>query len=118
MDFTNILIEAIEGVFFVVGWVLLEQYLIKSGKRNDNKFVTKIQSYHESKDPKTIFLFEFVSSFIFFTILSLIPILIFKAPIPILIDLLINVGLSLVCATLKVLFERSKRTQYNKNSEL
>lgn len=118
MDFTNILIEAIESVIIAIGWVLFEQQLIKSGKREDNKFVTKIQSYRESKDPKTVFLFEFVSSFIFFTILSLIPILIFKAPIPIPIDLLINVGLSLVCATLKVLFERSKRTQYNKNSEL
>lgn len=118
MNIADILFEVIESVIIIIGWVLLEQQLIKSGKRKDNKFVTKIQSYRESKDTKTVFLFEFISSFLFFTILSAIPILFFKAHIPIPVDLLVNVGLALICATLKVLYNRSKQTQCDKNSEL
>lgn len=114
MEDMELFLTVIASVVTVVVWVCLDLLLQKAGKRKSNKFFAAIQEYRESEEPKKVFLFGFVESFLWLVLISVVDCLICHQSIPIWIDILFCLGLALVFGLLMVFYFSPKKTKYNK----
>lgn len=114
MEDMELFSTVIASVVTVVVWVCLDLFLQKAGKRKSNKFFAAIQEYRESEEPKKVFLFGFVESFLWLVLISVVDCLICHQSIPIWIDILFCLGLALVFGLLRVFYFSLKKTKYNK----
>ena len=103
----------ITSVVAIVVWGCLDLLLQKAGKRKSNKFFAAIQEYRESEEPKKVFLFGFVESFLLLILISVVDCLICHQSIPIWIDILVCLGLALVFGLLRVFYFSLKKTKYS-----
>lgn len=113
MEDMELFLTVIASVVTVVVWVCFVLLLQKAGKRKSNKFFAVIQEYRESEEPKKVFLFGFVESFLWLVLISVVDCLICHQSIPIWIDILVCLGLALVFGLLRVFYFSLKKTKYN-----